>query len=35
MNLYAISFLYISCEVVQLFLTVPFTVSLTVSFNVF
>lgn len=31
MNLYAVSFLYISCEVVLLFLTV----SLTVSFNVF
>ena len=26
MNLYAVSFLYISCEVVQLFLTVSFTV---------
>lgn len=31
MNLYAVSFLYISCEVVLSFLTV----SLTVSFNVF
>lgn len=31
MILYAVSFLYISCEVVLLFLTVSFTV----SFNVF
>ncbi len=35
MNLYAVSFLYISCEVVLSFLTVSFTVSLTVSFNAF